>query len=107
MGKLYTILDDMDGAVQATGFTVEQAARMLLSADGHTWRIEREADGRFRLFYSQFSRNSVGWRGEDETSFVADTEQALFQKIADADEAWGGLIAVDAEEWAKNQGTEN
>lgn len=90
----YMVLDLISGTdALACNLTLEQAAHMLLTADGHAYET-RENDGFVELWHSLFSGNSpMGAQYMVKCNALARTESELWQWVVDSHFDWGGLTA--------------
>ena len=90
----FTYMVTSNSATVATNLTLEQAAHMLLTADGHTYET-RESDGFVELWISRFSVNSTkGARDKVRCTVLARRSEAeLWEWVVNSDFDWCGLSA--------------
>lgn len=102
--KLYTVLNN-SGEVEERHCTVAQAAQVVMAYDGHEFEIQGEENGGgFRLWTSQFSRNSTAYRGLTKSViFSLNTDRAaaeaeIYREVILHAEWWKGCdVQSDAD----------
>jgi len=88
----YMVLDMVSGQSESN-LSLEQAADILLAADGHTYEV-RKSGGYFELWRSRFSANStMGARDMVKCNALARSEAELWEWVVDGDFDWCGLTA--------------
>lgn len=99
------IVIDRHGTVRRSCETIADAASEVLGYDGHQYEI-REEDGLFRLYVSQFSRNSTAFNGLRPSvfmSFLADRDAAeaeIFEAVVARASYFNGQDVMDAADYA-------
>ena len=99
----YTVFRSNDSSRATSRLTLEEAAHELLTADGHDYEIRQEGtffDGSpmYRLFVTQFSRNSpLGSQPMVGSFIMGENEQEIWQEVVGRD--WHGMEAVTDEQY--------
>lgn len=105
----YTVYNPNSDTEAETGMPLADAANKLMTYDGHEWEIREEeykGEPAFRLYTSQFSRNSPAGGGalvrSVISSFAADYATAateIFERVISED--WWKLECVTDAEFAQ------
>ena len=107
MTQLYTVLG-ASGEPIAQSYTRDEAARALLTYDGHDWAIKPESDGKgWRLWTTRFSRNSPSYLGLTRSvifSLESDAlaaEADIFQQVIEHPDGFKGCDVLTDEDYAE------
>jgi hypothetical protein len=102
----YTVLN-FEGTVQERGADLQTAAHTVMSYDGHEFEIIPEKDGYgYRLWTSQFSRNSCCWRGLTKSVIFslaktkATAEIEIYQQVIARADYWKGCTVMTDGDYA-------